>query len=920
MRKRLADAEIKHFPRPFTAPLYKLVGSIRCPALRQAYATLVVSLLVTGLSGCGSAEAPLVAGYRPEEPLDSVMGQSPADGGASEEPDATADLSSLLAIDIDPAEGPAPLSVLMTARMLNEEPFPSDSTFTWDFGDGSVGSGERVSHVYSQAGVYLVTLTLGLACRSGDLGCRETDSGPVKEATKQAVVHVAAVADTGPAPDGPGELILTPGVGTVWAGDRGGPFSPGAATFTLANAGADPINWSVSEPAPWLSLSKTGGTLAPGASEPLAVRPVDANAAAMAVGTYTSTLTFRNLTTGVGTADRTYTLVINAPPGQLAVTPSSPGSYSITQGNPDEWFDVGPVEPVAQGLISYLLSNTGQSPLDWTAISDQPWLAANPASGQLAVGQSLTVAVELTAQVGAVEAGLHLANVAFVNQTTITGSTARQVSLTVNPPPGQLAVSPETPYAASGAAGGPFSPASLVYTLSNTGGQPANWTAAKTQSWLDVCPSSGTLAAGGSIAVGVTINASADSLAVASYNDTVTFMNSTNGNGNTTRVVSLVVSGAPPGALSTSPAASLSATGGQGGAFTPAGQTYTLTNTGGQAINWSASNSQSWVTLLGSSGTLSPGASAMVTVSINANANNLGAGNYNDTVTFTNTTNGNGNGTRGVSLSVSPPSIDAPVAAFTASVTSGQVPLTVVFDASSTTTPSHIADFVWDFADDNSAYPATYGAGPGSNINTRHDYGKLVAHRFANAGTYNVAMTATTETGAQATAVVIVTATTSTGTTYYVKNGGNDSADGLSDATAWATMAKANTAVSIGTVHAGDTILFRRGDVFQGCIKLNSGCQGTRAYPITFGAYGTGNRPELQQFVDSDSGIFFFEDPPMGSGVVLEDLYVRRTAWTTTPAIFSFYWVTPAYPNITIRNCVIGGGTMGSIAVTVIRW
>ncbi|MGZ3514919.1 MAG: Ser-Thr-rich GPI-anchored membrane family protein, partial [Thermodesulfobacteriota bacterium] len=77
---------------------------------------------------------------------------------------------------------------------------------------------------------------------------------------------------------------------------------------------------------------------------------------------------------------------------------------------------------------------------------------------------------------------------------------------------------------------------------------------------------------------------------------------------------------------------------------------YTLQNTGGTSINWTASKGQSWVTLSSAGGTLGAGASTTVTVSINSNANSLSAGSYSDTVSFTNTTNNNGNASRGVNL------------------------------------------------------------------------------------------------------------------------------------------------------------------------------------------------------------------------------------------------------------------------------
>ena len=113
-------------------------------------------------------------------------------------------------------------------------------------------------------------------------------------------------------------------------------------------------------------------------------------------------------------------------------------------------------------------------------------------------------------------------------------------------------------------------------------------------------------------------------------------------------VVPIVIT---PGALSVS-AGGLTSSGTVGGPFTPSSASYTLTNTGGTSINWTAAKTQAWVTLSSAGGTLAAGATATVTASIGATANSLAAGGYSDTVTFTNTTNGTGNTTRAVSLTV----------------------------------------------------------------------------------------------------------------------------------------------------------------------------------------------------------------------------------------------------------------------------
>jgi LmbE family N-acetylglucosaminyl deacetylase len=124
-----------------------------------------------------------------------------------------------------------------------------------------------------------------------------------------------------------------------------------------------------------------------------------------------------------------------------------------------------------------------------------------------------------------------------------------------------------------------------------------------------------------------------------------------------------------PGTLSVILLDGLSASGTQGGPFSPSSKTYTLQNTGGTAINWSASNTQGWLSLSSAGGSLAAGASTTVTVSINSGANSLGAGSYTDTLSFTNTTNGNGDTTRAVNLTVQSPSYQniAPLAAVTAS-------------------------------------------------------------------------------------------------------------------------------------------------------------------------------------------------------------------------------------------------------------
>ncbi|MGA2139353.1 MAG: M36 family metallopeptidase [Verrucomicrobiia bacterium] len=212
-----------------------------------------------------------------------------------------------------------------------------------------------------------------------------------------------------------------------------------------------------------------------------------------------------------------------------------------------------------------------------------------------------------------------------------------------------------TDLVSTGSMGGPFAPPNQTYTLTNSGNGMLTWFVTNMQNWVSLSATSGTLAPQATTNIMVLINSDANSLAVGDYSDTVTFTNLSNGNGTTTRGVALTIT--PPANLAVTPTNELSATGIQGGPFAPSSQTYTLTNSGGNALNWSASKIASWLTLSTTNGSLAVGNGATVTVSINANANSLAAGSYADSVTFTNTTNGAGGGTRGVTLTINVPGV-----------------------------------------------------------------------------------------------------------------------------------------------------------------------------------------------------------------------------------------------------------------------
>jgi hypothetical protein len=357
------------------------------------------------------------------------------------------------------------------------------------------------------------------------------------------------------------------------------------------------------------------------------------------LGNYADSVSFLNTTNGNGNTSRAVSLTIEAP-GSLAVTPAGGLAAVGSVGG-----------PFAPDSITYTLSNDGETTINWTASKAGDWVSLDANSGSLAPGASTEITASINEEANNLAAGNYADSVSFLNTTNGNGNTSRAVSLTIEAP-GSLAVTPAGGLEAIGSVGGPFAPDSITYTLSNDGETTINWTASKAGDWVSLDANSGSLAPGVSTEITASINEEANNLAARNYADSVSFLNTTNGNGNTSRAVNLKIK--TPGMLTVTPADDLNTTGSFGGPFTPDSISYTLSNNGETALNWTAAKTNAWVSLSASSGTLAAGASATVTVSINSAANSLADGTYADIVNFVNITDGNGNTSRSLVLEIRP--------------------------------------------------------------------------------------------------------------------------------------------------------------------------------------------------------------------------------------------------------------------------
>lgn len=72
-----------------------------------------------------------------------------------------------------------------------------------------------------------------------------------------------------------------------------------------------------------------------------------------------------------------------------------------------------------------------------------------------------------------------------------------------------------------------------------------------------------------------------------------------------------------------------------------------------------------------------------------------------------------------------------------------------------------------------------------------------------------------------------------TGRMFYVSNRGNNASDGTSPSASWQTLDR----VSSADLKPGDTVFFKRGDIFRGFLQAKPG--------VTYSAYGKGHKPML---------------------------------------------------------------------------
>ncbi len=161
-------------------------------------------------------------------------------------------------------------------------------------------------------------------------------------------------------------------------------------------------------------------------------------------------------------------------------------------------------------------------------------------AGTITNGRSATATIVVKSMVAGV-----LTNMAEVTADVYDQNLAdnRAVALTTVFGTGVLRVTPAAAFNATGVVGGPFSPSSGMYILTNSGTDTLTWQASRESGWLDLSASGGVLPAHSSVPVVLSLGSGAATLPKGTYRDVVSFTNLTTSLGSAEREVDLTILG-----------------------------------------------------------------------------------------------------------------------------------------------------------------------------------------------------------------------------------------------------------------------------------------------------------------------------------------------------------------------------------------
>ena len=262
------------------------------------------------------------------------------------------------------------------------------------------------------------------------------------------------------------------------------------------------------------------------------------------------------------------------------------------------------------------------------------WVSLSSTGGTLESGNGATIHTTINSNANALSAGSYVATLIFYQDGEIV--TTRTITLLLTDAPGALSVE-DTIWSETFAQADQLNGTVEVFTLTNSGGNDIDWTASKSETWLSLSATAGTVGPFNTTTFSAILNRNADLLASGTYTDTIVVSDTTN-NQSTEIFVTIVIADTDPGLLSVT-GEDFVANGAVGGPFNyVSNRNYTVSNIGGETIAWSVLSSANWLSFDVSQGSLERSSSSRNTntilVRLNQNANKLTAGTYTGTVAF----------------------------------------------------------------------------------------------------------------------------------------------------------------------------------------------------------------------------------------------------------------------------------------------
>ncbi len=296
----------------------------------------------------------------------------------------------------------------------------------------------------------------------------------------------------------------------------------------------------------------------------------------------------------------------------------------------DIWTNVGPPGgPFAPGTRTYVLTNSGSETLSWSATPSTNWVTVDPAAGEIEPGEGVAIEMTINTNANAFGLGTRSAAIAFSNLTT-GFSFQRAISLTVQD---SLQITPAS-VSHTGFVGGPYSPATRTYVLSNGSPDALTWSVLVRTNWVTPEPTAGLLDSGTTQTVVISFNDQTDARPAGFHTARLTFTNETSG---LVQERYLYLTLQEPLAVSGSV---WTASGLVGGPFAPTSAVYVLTNRSPVAQSWTATSGADWITLNSAGGTLASNSAVAVSAQLNDQGLSLPAGFYSASLIFSNQTQG----------------------------------------------------------------------------------------------------------------------------------------------------------------------------------------------------------------------------------------------------------------------------------------